>query len=65
MPVITHAEAYLVDLAVAFVVGAAFAELVKDFATSLGPWLVTSDRLKDFRSGRPHALMQARVNGEK
>jgi fumarylacetoacetate (FAA) hydrolase len=36
----------------------------KDFATSLGPWLVTPDELAGFRDGRPKARMQARVNGE-
>lgn len=36
----------------------------KDFATSLGPWLVTPDELEGFSSGRPQARMQARVNGE-
>jgi len=35
----------------------------KDFATSLGPWLVTPDELRDVGSGRPRAAMVARVNG--
>jgi fumarylacetoacetate (FAA) hydrolase len=36
----------------------------KDFATSLGPWLVTPDELEGFTSGRPAGRMLARVNGE-
>ncbi|HEX2849359.1 MAG TPA: fumarylacetoacetate hydrolase family protein [Acidimicrobiales bacterium] len=36
----------------------------KDFATSIGPWLVTPDELEGFATGRPKARMQARVNGE-
>jgi fumarylacetoacetate (FAA) hydrolase len=36
----------------------------KDFATSLGPLLVTPDELDDFASGRPRAAMTACVNGE-
>lgn len=36
----------------------------KDFATSIGPVLVTPDELEDFASGRPKGRMQARVNGE-
>jgi len=36
----------------------------KDFATSLGPWLVTLDELKDKRNGDRHDLrMTARING--
>lgn len=35
----------------------------KDFATSLGPWLVTKDELPGVASGRPTAMMTARVNG--
>ncbi|HSB88776.1 MAG TPA: fumarylacetoacetate hydrolase family protein [Anaerolineales bacterium] len=38
----------------------------KDFATSLGPWLVTPDELVSQRTGRPgvyDAVMRARVNG--
>lgn len=35
----------------------------KDFATSLGPWLVTKDEFPGWRSGRPKAVMTARVNG--
>ncbi len=36
----------------------------KDFATSLGPWLVTPDELEDARLGRAFDLqMTARVNG--
>ncbi len=36
----------------------------KDFATSLGPWLVTPDELADRRAGKGFALqMIARVNG--
>jgi fumarylacetoacetate (FAA) hydrolase len=35
----------------------------KDFATSLGPWLVTQDELPGARQGRPQARMLARVNG--
>ena len=37
----------------------------KDFATSLGPWLVTADELEDARKGRSFDLeMTATVNGE-
>jgi fumarylacetoacetate (FAA) hydrolase len=37
----------------------------KDFASSLGPWLVTPDELDDVRLGRGFdLLMTARVNGE-
>lgn len=37
----------------------------KDFATSLGPWLVTPDELADtVRDGRPHLTMTARINGQ-
>jgi fumarylacetoacetate (FAA) hydrolase len=36
----------------------------KDFASSLGPVLVTPDELRGFASGRPEAVMTARVNGE-
>ncbi len=36
----------------------------KDFATSLGPVLVTPDELPAVDSGRPTATMVARVNGE-
>ncbi|SMP15060.1 fumarylacetoacetate (FAA) hydrolase [Laceyella tengchongensis] len=36
----------------------------KDFATSLGPWLVTTDELEDCRAGERWSLtMRARVNG--
>ena len=36
----------------------------KDFATSMGPWLVTLDELEDRRNGDRHDLtMVARVNG--
>jgi fumarylacetoacetate (FAA) hydrolase len=36
----------------------------KDFATSLGPWLVTTDELADRRAGKAYDLaMTARVNG--
>ncbi|MGI8588167.1 MAG: fumarylacetoacetate hydrolase family protein [Chloroflexia bacterium] len=40
----------------------------KDFATSLGPWLVTPDEIEDHREGtgaetRHHLEMTARVNG--
>ncbi|HEU5149675.1 MAG TPA: fumarylacetoacetate hydrolase family protein [Iamia sp.] len=35
----------------------------KDFATSLGPWLVTPDELPGIASGRPRAAMVARVDG--
>ncbi|MCU1452885.1 MAG: fumarylacetoacetase [Acidimicrobiales bacterium] len=35
----------------------------KDFATSLGPVLVTPDELPDVRSGRPRARMTAAVDG--
>lgn len=37
----------------------------KDFATSIGPWLVTPDELADARSGKGYDLvMSASVNGE-
>jgi fumarylacetoacetate (FAA) hydrolase len=36
----------------------------KDFATSIGPWLVTRDELPDVATGRPAASMTARVNGD-
>ena len=37
----------------------------KDFATSLGPWLITPDELEDRRAGKGYDLtMVARVNGE-
>ncbi|MFN3821378.1 MAG: fumarylacetoacetate hydrolase family protein [bacterium] len=37
----------------------------KEFATSLGPWLVTPDEIEDARSGKGYNLsMVARVNGE-
>lgn len=37
----------------------------KDFATSLGPWLVTPDELADtVHRGRPHLVMTARINGQ-
>ncbi len=39
----------------------------KDFATSIGPWLVTPDELADRSAGRPGVYdltMTARVNGE-
>lgn len=35
----------------------------KDFATSLGPWLVTPDELPDVASGKPRGAMVARVDG--
>jgi fumarylacetoacetate (FAA) hydrolase len=36
----------------------------KDFATSIGPWLVTPDELADARAGEAYALqMEAYVNG--
>ncbi|HXH57455.1 fumarylacetoacetate hydrolase family protein [Iamia sp.] len=35
----------------------------KDFALSLGPWLVTPDELPGVVSGRPTGAMVARVNG--
>ncbi len=36
----------------------------KDFATSIGPWLVTPDELADARAGKGYALaMSAAVNG--
>jgi fumarylacetoacetate (FAA) hydrolase len=36
----------------------------KDFATSIGPWLVTPDELRDTRDGKGYALaMTASVNG--
>lgn len=35
----------------------------KDFATSLGPYLVTPDELPDVATGRPGATMVARVDG--
>jgi len=40
----------------------------KDFATSLGPWLVTQDELRDLAEGRPGVYrlsMSARLNGVK
>jgi len=37
----------------------------KDFATSIGPWLVTPDELADARNGKGNALaMSAEVNGQ-
>lgn len=39
----------------------------KDFASSIGPWIVTSDELEDRSTGRPGVFdleMVARVNGE-
>jgi fumarylacetoacetate (FAA) hydrolase len=37
----------------------------KDFASSIGPWLVTPDELADARSGKAYDLsMTATVNGE-
>ena len=36
----------------------------KDFATSLGPCVVTPDEFTGFAEGRPEAAMTARVNGE-
>ena len=37
----------------------------KDFATSIGPWLVTPDELADAREGKGYALtMTASVNGQ-
>jgi fumarylacetoacetate (FAA) hydrolase len=37
----------------------------KDFATSIGPWLVTPDELADARAGEAYALqMSAYVNGQ-
>ena len=39
----------------------------KDFASSLGPWIVTPDELQDRHSGRPGVYdlaMSAKVNGE-
>jgi fumarylacetoacetate (FAA) hydrolase len=37
----------------------------KDFATSIGPWLVTPDELADARAGEAYALqMEAYVNGQ-
>lgn len=36
----------------------------KDFASTLGPFLVTADELPDAETGRPRAAMAARVNGE-
>ena len=37
----------------------------KDFATSIGPWLVTPDELEDRRSGKGYNLtMGARINGK-
>jgi 2-keto-4-pentenoate hydratase/2-oxohepta-3-ene-1,7-dioic acid hydratase in catechol pathway len=39
----------------------------KDFASSLGPWIVTPDELADYSTGQPGVYdlkMQARVNGE-
>lgn len=35
----------------------------KDFATSIGPWMVTAGELPNATSGRPEATMIARVNG--
>lgn len=35
----------------------------KDFATSVGPWLVTPDELAGVETGRPAATMVARVDG--
>lgn len=35
----------------------------KDFASSIGPFVVTPDELPGFASGRPTGRMQARVNG--
>jgi fumarylacetoacetate (FAA) hydrolase len=35
----------------------------KDFATSLGPWLVTPDELPGVETGRPRAVMTATVDG--
>jgi fumarylacetoacetate (FAA) hydrolase len=35
----------------------------KDFATALGPWLVTPDELPGVETGRPEAVMAARVDG--
>lgn len=40
----------------------------KDFASSLGPWIVTPDELKDRSTGRPGVFdleMRAHINGEK
>lgn len=36
----------------------------KDFATSLGMWVVEPDDLALFRTGRPRCALTARVNGE-
>jgi 2-keto-4-pentenoate hydratase/2-oxohepta-3-ene-1,7-dioic acid hydratase in catechol pathway len=37
----------------------------KDFATSLGPWLVTPDELADrWANGRLHLTMMGRINGQ-
>lgn len=36
----------------------------KDFANSLGPWLVTPDELPGFETGRPRGALTASVNGE-
>jgi len=36
----------------------------KDFATSIGPFLVTPDELADFDTGRPRGVMTASVNDE-
>jgi fumarylacetoacetate (FAA) hydrolase len=36
----------------------------KDYANSLGPWMITPDELPDFATGRPGGAMTARVNGE-
>jgi len=36
----------------------------KDYANSLGPWMITPDELAGFASGRPKGAMTARVNGE-
>lgn len=35
----------------------------KDFATSLGPWVVTPEAFPGFAQGKPKAAMLARVNG--
>ena len=35
----------------------------KDFATSLGPWVVTPEDFPGFTQGRPKAAMLARING--
>jgi len=37
----------------------------KDFASTIGPWLVTPDELHDVRAGKAYALqMEALVNGQ-